>query len=165
MGGALAASAGTVICGLGLMAFAEFAKVRSGGPAIAIGLAVALAASLTLAPALLRILGPAVFWPVGLPKPGRRRRSREPLWGWLSRQVTAHPVAIWVTSVAGAVAAGRPRLPGAFRLPGHRRAGAGLPERAGLAAVERHFNAGEVGPVTVLLESHDRLGHGATAGR
>src|SRR5579862_4348697 len=63
VGGALTASAGTVICGLGLMALAEFAKVRCGGPAIAISLAVALAASLTLTPALLRILGPIAFWP------------------------------------------------------------------------------------------------------
>jgi RND superfamily putative drug exporter len=55
VGGALAASAGTVICGLGLMGFAEFAKIRSAGPVIALGLAVALAASLTLTPALLRL--------------------------------------------------------------------------------------------------------------
>src|SRR5205085_288094 len=34
VGGALAASAGTVIVGLGLMLTAEFAKVRCGGPAI-----------------------------------------------------------------------------------------------------------------------------------
>ncbi|MGH7174145.1 MAG: MMPL family transporter, partial [Gemmataceae bacterium] len=63
VGGALAASAGTVICGLGLMGLAEFAKVRCGGPAIAISLAVALVAALTLTPALLCILGPIAFWP------------------------------------------------------------------------------------------------------
>src|SRR5262249_48650406 len=38
VGGSLAASAGTVICGLGLMGFAEVAKVRCAGPALALSL-------------------------------------------------------------------------------------------------------------------------------
>ena len=58
VGGALTASAGTVVWGLGLMVFAEFAKVRCAGPAIALALAVALLASLTLTPALLTPAGP-----------------------------------------------------------------------------------------------------------
>ncbi len=157
MGGALAASAATVIVGLGMMAFAEFAKVRSGGPAIAISLAVALAASLTLAPALLCIMGPAVFWPRAAE--ARRRRPREPLWAWLS-QVTAHPVAIWATSAVLVL------LPLAlFGLPGSNLTGPQanwrrLVEQRARAwpVIRRHFTAGEVGPVTVLLESRDRLG-------
>src|ERR1019366_312551 len=63
VGEALAASAGTVMVGLGLMALAEFAKVRYAGPAIAMSLGVALLASLTLTPALLSLLGHIVFWP------------------------------------------------------------------------------------------------------
>ena len=59
VGEALAASAGTVMVGLGLMALAEFAKVRYAGPAIALSLGVALVASLTLTPALLRLFGQA----------------------------------------------------------------------------------------------------------
>jgi RND superfamily putative drug exporter len=162
VGGALAASAGTVICGLGLMAFAEFAKVRSGGPAIAIGLAVALAASLTLAPALLRILGRVVFWPMGMPKavaapiayaPDSPSAPRPTLWGWLSKQVTAHPVAIFVTSVVVLL----PLAILGFQVRAAYRATDELSAKSqsvvGLGVVERHFNAGEVGPVTVLLES------------
>ena len=63
VGAGLAASAGTVICGLSLMGFAEFAKVRCAGPAIAVALAVGLLASLTLTPAVLQLLGSRVFWP------------------------------------------------------------------------------------------------------
>jgi putative drug exporter of the RND superfamily len=152
VGGALAASAGTVICGLGLMAFAEFAKVRSGGPAIAIGLGVALAASLTLAPALLRIMGTAVFWPVGRPRL-TLGVPRETLWGRLSKQVTTRPVTIWVTSVAILL----PLAVLGFQVRAAYRATGELSPTCqsvtGLSVVERHFNAGEVGPVTVLLES------------
>ena len=53
--------------GLGLMGLAEFAKVRCAGPAIALSLGVALLASLTLTPALLRLMGRAMFWQKLLP--------------------------------------------------------------------------------------------------
>lgn len=152
VGGALTASAGTVIFGLGLMACAEFAKVRCGGPAIGISVAVALAASLTLAPALLQILGRWAFWPsasprreIGLPRPT--------LWDRLSRAVVARPVLVWGAAVL-------PLLPLALVGAGVRasyRATAELSANSGsvcgLESIQRHFTAGEVGPVTVLLAS------------
>ena len=63
VGGALVASAGTVIVGLGMLLFSSFAKIQYTGPAIALSLAIALVASLTLAPVLLALLRGAVFWP------------------------------------------------------------------------------------------------------
>jgi RND superfamily putative drug exporter len=136
------------------MALAEFAKVRCGGPAIAVSLAVALAASLTLAPALLRLLGLRVFWPAGAPRAERDRfRPREGAWGWISRQVVAHPLAIWGTSVALLV----PLAVLGFTVKANYRATGELSPSAGsvegLAVIQRHFTAGEAGPVTVLLEA------------
>src|SRR5205823_5017195 len=102
VGEALAASAGTVMVGLGLMALAEFAKVRYAGPAIALSLGVALLAALTLTPALLRLMGMAVFWPGRPPTPSVKphlhlppRSERLGLWDWLSHRVAAHPVLVW----------------------------------------------------------------------
>src|SRR5262249_23752125 len=92
VGGALAASAGTVVWGLGLMVFAEFAKVRCAGPAIALSLVVALVASLTLTPALLTLLGRAVFWPGRLPSPADLGHGG--FWDRASRAVIARPVAV-----------------------------------------------------------------------
>ncbi len=139
------------------MGLAEFAKVRCGGPAIAVSLAVALVASLTLAPALLRLLGTAVFWP------GSHARSERRVWrprsagrasGIASAAASSPgPLLIWATAVLVLLPLGHPRLRRARQLPGHRRTGADQRERQGLAAIQRHFTAGEVGPVTVLLES------------
>ena len=129
--------------------------MRSGGPAIAISLAVALVASLTLAPALLRLLGKAVFWPVGMPRPALPSLTpeRQGVWSWLSRKVVARPMLIWGTAVLVL-------LPLAFlglQVQANYRATGELALDSssvqGLAAIQRHFTAGEVGPVTVLLES------------
>src|SRR5262249_19866443 len=138
--GALAASAGTVICGLGLMGLAEFAKVRCGGPAIALSLAVALIGSLTLAPALLRLLGKAVFWPAGLP----RSRDGSHRWDRLSLQVTSRPIAVWATAVLVLLPLA---LLGLTVKANYRATGELTPASSsvqGLAAVQRHFTAGEV---------------------
>jgi RND superfamily putative drug exporter len=169
VGGAVAASAATVVCGLGLMGLAEFAKVRCGGPAIAISLTVALVASLTLTPALLRILGPIAFWPTA----GRRScdpkgavlgsrpfsYSRSPLgrrqgiWDQISRQVVARPMLIGAVAVLALL----PLAFIGFRVQPNYRATSELAPTSdsirGLAAIQRHFTAGEVGPITVLLES------------
>lgn len=159
VGGALTASAGTVICGLGLMALAEFAKVRCGGPAIAVSLAVGLAASLTLAPALLRLLGSWAFWP-GRPSARRPRSASYALpfgsrlnWETVSRFVVSRPVLVWSSAVLLML----PLAVIGFGVRANYRATSELSPTSdsvrGLAAIQRHFTAGEVGPITVLLES------------
>ena len=67
----------TTILGLGAMLFADFGKYRSGGPTIAISLIVALAACMTIAPALLRAMGRAVFWPFGVGQAIKVRSASE----------------------------------------------------------------------------------------
>jgi RND superfamily putative drug exporter len=179
VGGALAASAATVVCGLGLMGLAEFAKVRCGGPAIAISLTVALVASLTLTPALLRILGPIAFWPhknsTRMPRIGRisadpirenpshprhprsilrhRAWQKEGLWGRISRHIVARPMLI---GSAAALVLLPLALMGFAVRPNYRATSELAPTSdsiRGLEVIQRHFTAGEVGPITVLLES------------
>lgn len=67
VGSAITASAMATILGLCSLLFAEFGRYRYGGPTIAFSLLVALAACLTLAPALLRAGGRALFWPLRRP--------------------------------------------------------------------------------------------------
>ena len=163
VGGALAASAGTVICGLGMMGFAEFAKVRCAGPAIGVSLVVALLASLTLTPALLQLLGRFVFWPSASPafKPPALRfcdaafapPPRRSLWDRISRIVVARPGLVWVVDAVALL----PLVAIGVRVSPNYKATAELPPSAdsvqGLAAIQRHFTAGEGGPLTVLLVS------------
>jgi RND superfamily putative drug exporter len=160
VGHALAASAGTVICGLGLMGTADFAKVRSGGPAIALSLMVAFLASLTLTPALLKILGSWAFWPGRPPgRPGSRlpgargETDEEDFWTRLSGKLLKRPGLAWLGAMALLAplallgTATRTSFRATAELSGH------SPSIVGLDAVQRHFPAGEAGPVTVLLES------------
>ena len=175
VGDALAASAGTVICGLSLMGFAEFAKVRCAGPAIALALVVALLASLTLTPALLQLLGRAVFWPAGtgcrvlgagaIRTGASRSRDHGPGNGTacgsrISRGVVARPGADLVRGGAAPAAAGRAR-PARHARTTSRPANCRRPSPSirGLEAIQKHFTAGETGPLTVLLDGVGRLGH------
>ena len=63
VGEIIASSAGTVIVGLATMTAAELGLYNTSGPSIAIGVAIALLAGLTLTPAMLCILGDHAFWP------------------------------------------------------------------------------------------------------
>lgn len=156
VGGALAASAGTVICGLGLMGLAEFAKVRCAGPAIALSLAITLLASLTLTPALLRLLGRSVFWPVGVPhtEPRLTAHPKEDIWTRISRVVVARPVLILCCAVVVLL----PLAALGFQVKANYRATGELSAQSssvqGLEVIQRRFTAGETGPITVLLASH-----------
>ncbi len=81
VGPALVASAATVIVGLGMLGFSRFATFRYTGPTIALSLAVALVAALTLAPAMLVWLGAGAL--LAVPRPhhedggDRETESRE----------------------------------------------------------------------------------------
>jgi RND superfamily putative drug exporter len=65
VGAAVLASAFTVICGIGMMVFAQFGKFRESGIGISFSLFIGLCAALTLTPALLRLTGRVAFWPFG----------------------------------------------------------------------------------------------------
>ncbi len=68
-------SAAVMICALSLLAAAGIATIRFAGPALALGTVLSLATSLTIAPALLSLLGRKAFWP-------QRWSSRPRSWRW-----------------------------------------------------------------------------------
>src|SRR5262249_28319681 len=162
VGGALVASAGTVIIGLGMLYFSSFAKIKYTGPTIALSLAVALAASLSLAPALLGWLGGAIFWPFPAPRraPGGGRPLESPaslqatgFWVKVSDLVVQYPLAILsiclmvLLPLAAVGARTKSNYNQLADLDPDR------PSVIGADAVRRHFAPGELSPTTVLIDN------------
>jgi RND superfamily putative drug exporter len=168
VGSALVASAGTVMCGIGMMVFAKFGKFHEAGIAIPLCLFLVLCATLTFSSALLRLAGRWAFWPLRIQSDQERHAAppRGEFWSRLARTDGFHrmwektarvllrrPGRIWLGSVV-------PMLPFAvvaavlYNYVSYDFIG-NLPAKAtsvvGTRALEEHFPAGLMGPTTVLL--------------
>jgi RND superfamily putative drug exporter len=86
----------TVMAALATVVVASFGLYQGLGPALAIGIGVALLANLTLLPALLAVLGRSVFWP-RIPRTGLHQGGT---WGRIAGKVVGRPV---LTLVIGLV--------------------------------------------------------------
>ena len=173
VGGALVASAGTVIVGLGMLWFSSFAKIQYTGPAIALSLAIGLLAALTIAPVLLHWLRGAVFFPFRPPHhekgadPELESLAQIPLsvtWGKIAGLVIRRPALILIGALV-------PLLPLAYfgaRTTSNYSQLTDLspdqPSIIGSKIVRRYFAAGELGPSTVLIH-HPKRDFRSEAGR
>lgn len=165
VGSALTASAATVMCGIGMMSFAQFGKFREAGLAIPLSLFFVLWATLTFSPALLRLAGRWAFWPrrqaVKRTRSAHRGlaslffRSSRLNRGWeeIGQILARRPGACWLAIVA--VMAPFAGLGFLLRndlsydvigdLPGN------APSVLGTRVLQEHMPAGMMGPLTLLL--------------
>ncbi len=146
----IAASALTVIAAFLSLGISHFGMNRSTGYALAIGVAVTLLAGLTLVPALMSLFGKYLFWPVKtftVKKQGR--------FGWhvIGNWVSQHPVRVAVPILIILL------LP-YLALPHLTRSAdiiSQLPPSVesvkGFKVMNAHFPAGELSPLTMLIES------------
>ncbi|MEN1681249.1 MAG: MMPL family transporter [Planctomycetota bacterium] len=151
VGSALAGSALTTILGLATMAFAEYGKFSSSGPVIAVCLSVALLACITFAPALLRGIGPRVFWPFITRTTHAGADDRDPwLWVLVSRFVQRRPATILAVSAVLAA----PLVISGVKVDVTHDLLSELPVGSvsvdGAELVKKHFGEGWVAPVTVV---------------
>lgn len=145
---AIVASAGTNMAGLLMLCFAQYMIFRTTGPAVAVAMVVALAAALTLVPALVAIAGPRMFWPLRAPQGAPRQR----LWPAVARVVTARPGMVMALTVALLAA---PAWQG-YNLRWVYDTFVGLDEdefeaARGYFMAKRNWSAGEVTPLSVLV--------------
>jgi RND superfamily putative drug exporter len=150
VGESITFSAFTVIAALSSVALAEFGLYQSMGPALAIGIALMLAAGLTLLPALLAIFGRAVFWPSDVSHQEIEHRG---IWDHVGVIATRRPA---LTLVLGAVLFGG--MASTLLATGTAGFGtvaagaAGTDSAAGAVALNAHFPSSQVVRTLVLFQ-------------
>ena len=171
VGEALVASAGTVICGIGMMMFADFGKFAQAGTTIPIALIIVLTASLTFTPAILRMTGQWAFWPHVSTKRLQstagwvsstgffawllRKNVFETIWRKTSELIEEKPAFVLSLSVALML----PFSVIAVLFFNNLSYGllSELPQEnasvIGARAIQSHYPAGTAGPVTLLLHN------------
>ncbi len=151
--GAILTSAGTVIAGLMLMGTTRFKLFSSTGPSVSIGLAITLAATLTLTPALLVLLAryrPKAFAGLTSPSSG--------FWDRIAHLVLQRPVLAWgLTLLALAPAAVFGLLRPTFIQDTPADMPASTPSVAALRLVGSKFGPGVTAPLTVVLTADEDL--------
>lgn len=181
VGQALTGSALTAILGLATMVFADFGKYHNSGPILALCLAIALIASLTLAPALLRAIGPRVFWPSIITGQDRPGRVSGPVleygqagksatvddalvggfWDRFAGLILARPGLLLIVSLIALA----PLVTHGTRVEINYDLVSELSRDClsvqGLRLAERYADVGETGPITVLARRPDRSFEGA----
>lgn len=149
----LLASGAAVAIACALMGLARFGLFRFSGPALALAVVAALAATLSLAPALMQLLGRRLFWPAPAASPRRAR-----VWPAVARLVGARPGLVLLVVAAGLaplVAVGARAVPtfeNEIDLP------KASPSEAGYAVLRRHFSLSDLAPLELVLRLPERAG-------
>ncbi|HEY2579536.1 MAG TPA: MMPL family transporter [Streptosporangiaceae bacterium] len=150
-GPAIIASAGTVVLSLLTLSVAELNSTKSLGPVLAIGVAVALAAMMTLLPALLVISGRWIFWPVK-PSYGSVEPTTKGIWANVGRRIAARPRIVWIGTavVLGAMALGLTGLKASGLTTAESFVGHHPDSVTGQTIIGQNFPAGAGQPVVVV---------------
>jgi RND superfamily putative drug exporter len=148
VGQSIVFSALTVMTAFASLLLATFGVYRGIGPDLAIAIGVVAIMDLTLLPALLSLLGKAVFWPA-IPAQGSRA---EGIWGRIATRIVARPLQTLIGGVVifGVLSAfGLGYSPAGFN--GSDIAPPGSDSALGAAALAAHFPEAETNPTYVVF--------------
>jgi RND superfamily putative drug exporter len=146
VGQSVAFSALTVIAALSCLLLASFSLYQGLGPSLAVGVAVMLAAAMTILPALLSIFGRALFWPAHL----ANGQITTGAWGRVATRVVRRPLAVLVAGLIlfSLLGAGLTSFATGGFASGPV---SGSDSAAGAAAIAAHFPVASSNPETLLL--------------
>ncbi|MDN5851341.1 MAG: MMPL family transporter [Actinomycetia bacterium] len=152
-GPAVFASGSTVLLGMLCLVFAELNSTAGMGPVLALGIAVAMLAMMSLLPALLVIVGRWAFWPL-IPRHGSRDHTADGPWAKLGRAIAVRPRVTWVTTsiVLGALALGITQLD-AQGLTNEETLTDRPESIVGQEVLSEHFPAGAAQPVYIIADA------------
>jgi RND superfamily putative drug exporter len=149
VGESITASAGTVVIALLTLTLASFGIYHDLGVPLAIGIATMLISGLTLLPALLAILGRAVFWP-SKPREGQLQAGG---WGRVAGRIVSRPgptlavgLVVFGTLAAGAIWYSPSGFGGDEAAPAHTLAAQGD------AQVKHYFAQSSANPTNLVVE-------------
>jgi RND superfamily putative drug exporter len=92
----IASAALAVVAAFATLALAQYGELRALGPAIALSVALMLLAGVTLMPALLAVIGRAMFWP----STSWRRPSKRGMATRIAAMIARHPARVAAATVA-----------------------------------------------------------------
>ncbi|MEV5573755.1 MMPL family transporter [Spirillospora sp. NPDC052269] len=150
-GPAIVASGTTVAISMLVLLVAELNSTKSMGPVMAIGVAVALLAEVTLLPAILVVLGRWVFWP-RRPGYGTTEPAEHGLWARTGTRIAARPRFTWLGTavVLGVLSAGLVSLH-TGPVANKDAFSSGKPDSVtGEEVLTRHFPAGTGTPIVIV---------------
>ncbi|MCA9883079.1 MAG: MMPL family transporter [Anaerolineae bacterium] len=150
VGETITSSAGTIFVGFTAMVFAEFGLFNTSGPALAIGIIVALLAGLTLVPAILSVLGNRAFWP------GKAtHRSSGRFYKATSNLVAQRPLLVIVVVVGLMLPLGIYGLSAPLNYSTVSDLPNDLEAKQGYQVLERSLGPGNLSPLTVTATDRD----------
>ena len=138
--------------GLAGLALFDFAILRSIGIAGAITVAIAVASSVTLMPAILSLLGPRVNR-LAIRRLGSGKVNERGPWARLARAVMRRPVAVALPTLALLIALGTPWLGVRFNAPDGSILPERVPSRQALDALTDAFGEGSFSPMTAAVRT------------
>ncbi len=149
-------SGGTVLLSVLTLFTTVFMPYNHFAPVFSVAVVFILIAGLTLIPSIFALMGRKAFWPF-IPKADEMPKEKASFWTKVSKQVMKHPAVIagilLITLLAGAF--NTTSIQYSFNIM--KSFPDDLSSRKGFELLEKHYPAGQLAPVTVILTSDEQI--------